>query len=392
MKNKYKQFLITIFILFLLAFSLYLLPGKKTTLYFYNSDTKTPLEGEILFDNAYLGNLEKGNITFRNLKIIPDYLTYIGIENDEKFEIKYPFPEDYHSFEVLGFPLTNEEITFYKEYYQYHQKDLFPEIIEPHFMNKLITWKIEDKKQCWKTEEDKIRKAFSEIENASKGYLEFGETSINPDITILCYQNFSEKYEEFEKEIEVLKTCENISFEGEKKSATNSEQNIGYNEYKISSKIIFQNSEKTVWEVCKVDKTKLTFDPEIIFDSDTKLNEQIFGEGGPSKTIGNIILNGKAKFFGDKNNIVSCTSGFPLTEVHELLHVLGFSHSIEETELPKDNWGYPKNDINYISDVLYPYKVCLNQTNINDRYSSCLQYIYSNGLTGNCSDVRFMFE
>ncbi|MEX0921066.1 MAG: hypothetical protein WDZ62_02265 [Candidatus Pacearchaeota archaeon] len=404
--KKVSYFVIGIILLILLI--LYFLLEPKTTFSFYNSDTGESLNGELFFDNYSFGYLEGGNISVPSLDHIPSSLKLISDQDGEKFKVEYIFPEDYYSYSVVPFSLSQEDIDFYKKYYSHSKEDSFSNVLEPHFKEVPITWKLTDPSQCWKTEEEKIRKSFLEIEKASDGYLKFQEVYSNPDIIVNCYQDFTERYEELREEIEFFKTCENITFEGRKRSATNSELGLddytiihsgGFiyriderKDYKVSSEIISINDTLTTWEVCKVNISDLSLNPHIVFGSDSNLNEYLIGEGGPSKSVGNIILESEARFFGDKNVIVSCTSGFPLPEVHELLHVLGFSHIVEEDELPKDTFGYPINDPKYTSDILYPYKRCLDQTKINEHYSSCLKYIYSNGEVGSCDNVNFMSE
>ena len=405
MKNKKTLIAVCIIVLIILFF--YFIPERKTTFSFYNSDTGESLNGEIFFDNYSFGYLEDGNISVSKLEIIPSSLIFLGEDNGENFKVEYFFPEDYYDYSVVPFSLSQEEIDFYKEYYPHSKEDSFSKVLEPHFKKVPITWKLADSSQCWKTEEEKIRKAFVELEQSSEGYLKFQEVYSNPDILVNCYQNFTKKFEELKEEIEFFKTCENITFEGRKTSATNSELGLddytifhsgGFTyrvderkNYKVSADIISINDESTIWEVCKVNISDLSLNPYVVFNPNSKLDDYLIGEGGPSQSIGNIILKSEANFFGNEKVIVSCTSGFPLPEVHELLHVLGFAHIIEEDELNTGIFGTPINDPQYISDILYPYKICLNQTKINEHYSSCLKYIYSNGEVGNCDNVNFMF-
>jgi len=392
MLKKFKKTIIFISLILLVVIVFYLIPEKPTIFTFTNSDTGESLNGEVFLDNYYLGYLEQGNISVPSLENVPLNLKFIGEQAGEKFEVKYSFPKDYNSYKIVPFSLTQEEIDFYKEYYNHKQEDAFLNVLEPHFKKTPITWKIEDSTQCWKTEENKIRLAFSEIEESSEGYIKFQEVYSNPDILIMCYTNFTEKYNEYKEELEDKKTCKNITFDTNKIAATNIELEISEIEYKVSAKIILQESNKTIWEVCKINKEEIGFNPEIIFNPNLKLSDYLIGEGGPTESFGNLILQGEARFFGDKDVIVSCTSGFPLPEIHEFLHVLGFDHIIEINELPTDFFGDKYVPKEYVGDVLSPYQNCINQTKINQHYSSCLKYIYSNGEIGDCSGVKFMFE
>ena len=86
----------------------------------------------------------------------------------------------------------------------------------------------------------------------------------------------------------------------------------------------------------------ISFYPETSRDADIMIGcsqdyiekeENVFiaGEGGPTKIINtslyNVILQGKISLFRK----VSCD--FPLVEIHELLHVLGFDHSKDEKSI-----------------------------------------------------------
>ncbi|OGZ81150.1 MAG: hypothetical protein A2256_03525 [Candidatus Staskawiczbacteria bacterium RIFOXYA2_FULL_32_7] len=359
-----------------------------------------------------MGNLDNGTIKISkfdesNYSIIK----LVGDDNGWIYEAEYSFPEDYLTYENISFFLSTYELKFLKEYYFYKQGDLFSNVSEPHFKKTPITWKIVDKSQCWETEENKIRLAFSEIEKSTNYILKFQEVLNDADIEILCYTNFSKQYEKFKSELNLKKECKNITFDSKKVAvssyelgiddspydigiANTSEGIIGlyeYNpnsdrEYEISSNAVLVSDNETIWEVCKVRIDELSFDPYTIFDSNSKLNDYLIGEGGPVKSAGNIILKGEANFLGDKSQITTCISGFPLSEVHELLHVLGFRHILEISELSEYKTTL------YANDILYPYKNCEVQMEINKKYSECLEYIYSNGLRGNCTNVPTMIQ
>ena len=72
--------------------------------------------------------------------------------------------------------------------------------------------------------------------------------------------------------------------------------------------------------------------------------------------------------------------------MHELLHVFSFGHSYEPPWDPYE--GY--SDWDYARDIMFPSVHCLYQIEIQDKYVSCLEYIYSNGEVGFCSDVNFL--
>lgn len=69
------------------------------------------------------------------------------------------------------------------------------------------------------------------------------------------------------------------------------------------------------------------------------------------------------------------SKGYPDTEVHEILHTLGFDH---------------KNETCHIMNPYTQVNECEN-IKINKDISQCLKHIYSNGKEGSCFLVNFMF-
>lgn len=85
----------------------------------------------------------------------------------------------------------------------------------------------------------------------------------------------------------------------------------------------------------------------------------------------NIIVKGDINIYGQG---MTCASGYPVTEVHEMLHLFNFTHN------PNDG------------SILRRYSESSSQRcrikKIDNGYISCLKYIYSNGLfPGNCSNI-----
>jgi hypothetical protein len=365
---------------------------SKILFSFINTDNGRYVDGEVLLGNVSMGFTTMGNISVSLSKCKSLDVLFIGMGDAKKFEIEYVLPEDYCSYDIMPFELTDEEIEYYQEYYLRHKEDDFSDVPYMHFKKMPITWRIENYDECWKTEVDKIRNAFEVIENSTEKIVRFEEVFDSPDINVLCYTNMTWKLKPYMDELDTKKSCENITFNEKKEHIINiNEINIGQDEFIVSSDIILLSNSKTIWEICKVNKEDVSFDISIIYEDYL----DILGEGGPKEVAGYIILKGEAKFIGDKDVITTCSSGFPLVEVHELLHVFGFDHIIDEKELNDkyyDSWyGYNIPE-NYLKDVLLPYKKCSTQVEINDYYVSCLKYIYSNGKTGKCSGVRFMYE
>ncbi len=364
-------------------------------LVFANNDTGKFLDGRLYIDGEYIGDTINGNISIPK-KSSSSRLTFLSDDNGESYEIDYELTVDDYYYDILSVNQSNQEIAYYKEYYPYKEDDQFPKIGLWHFKKMPITWKIEDPSKCWKTEDEKIRKAFDEISLATDNLVRFEEVYANPDINVLCYDNMTEKLNEYLSDIHFRKTCENITFE-ERKTVLigRNESNISDDELQMSAKILSINNKQTVWEICKIKKEYVIFDPNVLSSDNPEqaLKDSLLGEGGPTQVAASIIVKGEAKFLGDQNIITTCSSGFPLVEVHEIMHVLGFGHIVEEEELIEkyDSILSPNIPREYLEDLMLPYMKCSSQTKINEHYTSCLKYIYSNGEIGDCDRVRFIY-
>jgi hypothetical protein len=90
-----------------------------------------------------------------------------------------------------------------------------------------------------------------------------------------------------------------------------------------------------------------------------------------------LLTDGEITFFtkGPKEfrMVDYCDTGFPRTEVHEILHVFGFAH---------DN-----SPVNIMKMVNTAGKCGI--VKINNEFLWCLKHIYSNGATGTCRDIAF---
>ncbi|MBT3394968.1 DUF4190 domain-containing protein [archaeon] len=90
----------------------------------------------------------------------------------------------------------------------------------------------------------------------------------------------------------------------------------------------------------------------------------------------NLILKGKIEFYGQG---AICSTGYPVLEVHEILHLFDISHN------PKTN------------SIMFPYSADSSRkckiTKIDEEYISCLMYTYSNGtVPGDCNFPNFFEE
>ncbi len=108
------------------------------------------------------------------------------------------------------------------------------------------------------------------------------------------------------------------------------------------------------------------------------------GYGGPEYYIGsNKITNGSMVLYAHDPKFSRCES-YPVTEIHEILHSLGFDHI------------YNKNSIMYEGDripIMLEWEesdqphVCIE---IETKITNCLKYIYSSGTKGtSCSGILF---
>ncbi|MBU0761374.1 MAG: hypothetical protein KJ600_06385 [Nanoarchaeota archaeon] len=253
-------------------------------------------------------------------------------------------------------------------------EDQFSNVEELHWGHMPLTYKVIDGEICEGIQLRAIKNSFEILENLTDGYVSFVESGGNVDIDVYCIDR--------EKEIEKLKEhkiCSYHVFNYSKTSLSTYEEGILNIETQrfVSARTLIRTEEKTIYEVCYIDIQNVTF----------SFNFDALGEGGPNYLLGNVIVNSSVNIFKLGESWTTCTS-FPTKEMHEILHGFGFGHSYEPYFDPY--YGYSAQDIHYLSDLMFPRLYCQYNKGLQEKYISCLKYIYSNAEVGNCYDVSFL--
>jgi hypothetical protein len=253
------------------------------------------------------------------------------------------------------------------------EKDSFSNMDELHWAHMPLTYNITNKEDCEDYELKNILDSFEIIENSTSGIVNFIEAENNPDIVLRCIN--------VEKELKKAEICKLVIFDYKKSNFSAYEEggiNMSSQLFR-STTVIEQGDNKTIYNVCYVNQDDLPF--HATYDS---IQGTLLGEALPNYE-GNKIINATLWIYHRDSRCAF----FPVTEVHELLHDFGFGHSYEPFFDPL--YGYADKDAIYLMDIMFPYLSCSLQKEIQDKYISCLKYIYSNGqFYGSCSDVNFL--
>lgn len=247
----------------------------------------------------------------------------------------------------------------------FEKEKIFPDnffsISELHWTYMPLTYSIRNQEDCGINGISKIRKAFDLISNSTKKIVLFNEVKEQPiDIMISCY-DIEKELLKFEKNI-------TLSFPSNKTAINFKEEffieHPDYYSIKIPE-LIFKNSSEKYYRIYYVNLKELPF--EISTNEYGEID--LLGLGGPV-VYGKKIINASIDFYLNDGQSGSSLS-FPSKEIHEILHTFGFDHyNVDER------------------DIMYPYTSFYQS--MNNKYVSCLKYIYSNGKQENCSNVNFM--
>jgi hypothetical protein len=253
------------------------------------------------------------------------------------------------------------------------EKDSFSNVKEQHWTHMPLSFNIINKEKCEEYEIKGILDSFEIIKNSTVGAVSFIETETKPDITLYCIN--------VEEELKNAEICKYVTFDYKKSSFSAYEEggiNMSLHLFRRTD-LIESGDNKTVYNLCYVNKKDLPF--YATYDSTQGI---VLGEALPNYK-GNKIINATIWIY---HKDTRCAD-FPVLEVHELLHDFGFGHSYEPYF---DPWyGYKSKDTVYLKDIMFPYLYCIHQKEIQEKYISCLKYIYSNGKTGgNCSNINFL--
>jgi len=254
-------------------------------------------------------------------------------------------------------------------------KDSFSKVTQVHWTTMPLTYQIFDEGNCNIIQINHFREGLEIIITLTNGLVNFTEVEENPDLKVTCINR--EKIEaNLLKWREENKICKNITI-------FDNPQTIDWYDYLdetierfFFAKILEETKDVKIWELCYTPESKSS---GFLFEA------SILGEGGPSEISSNQILKGEIKLYQEEDGTSRCT--YPTKEIHELLHSFGFGHVEEPSWDPY--YGYVTWEP--VKDILFPRLYCQYQTELNEKYVSCLKYIYSNGQIGFCGDnVNFM--
>lgn len=268
-------------------------------------------------------------------------------------------------------------------------KDSFESINELHWDHMPLTYQLRNNGDCGGLQISKMLEALELLENRTNGYIKFIETNeTDLDLIIQCLDVEKIKNSYFE-EIERLKNSKKLNYIT--KTYNPPRNSISTYEEGILNKSehLFINAtklNKETWIIYYLNKSDINQSRIKSYDIDNwkDISGDTLGDARPL-IIGNKIVNATINLYKPEFGWTVCTK-FPAKEMHELLHVFGFGHSYEPYWDPYE--GY--SDWSYAKDIMFPYNYCVYQTEIQEKYISCLKYIYSNGEVGYCSEVNFL--
>jgi hypothetical protein len=251
--------------------------------------------------------------------------------------------------------------------------DDFLDVQELHWEHMPLTYKIQDRAGCVGSPIEKLQEAFALIEESTDDLVVFDEVSVSePDIEIFCYDRealFEEAGDGYR--------CETIGLEPSRESISPLKDGVIEEEdYLVSDRLLNSTENDTFFEVCYIDASEVGdgFDmsalreaePEITDGKITGARMNIYNQGAP-----NVCLK------------------IPSWEIHQTFHVLGIAHS-PEPRFDID-YGWYAKDVDLFKDVMSPTLMCMYQREVDEKYFSCLKYVYLNsGQEGSCESVSFI--
>jgi hypothetical protein len=264
------------------------------------------------------------------------------------------------------------------------EKDMFPGIPKLHWDHMPLKFLINEQSplgDCSNSNiPDKVRKTFQTIENGTDKIVYFEETDVigEADIILNCVDKdaFIEYYRDnatcIVETYDYYKNIINVYGDGILEEGK---------QYEISVKAQKISDSYSAWEICYFDEKEIGVSldyftvgdalPDIEGDIINKASINLYKKESISEDI----------FGGD----IWTTCGFPAKSTHEILHSFGFGHPY--LEYYGSDPIYATNVPLFVrKDIMAPIINCALQTEIQEKYYSCLKYIYSNGEQGNCDE------
>jgi len=255
--------------------------------------------------------------------------------------------------------------------------DSFPNSAEAHWTHMPLTYKIEDEEKCGTTVAS-LKEAFTIIQDSTDNIVRFEEDSGSPDIKFKCIDGEQEV-----KEQNDTVTCKDEIYDYDKiRIDPLREDLIVEGDFLLNATEVFRNLSTVFDNATNETTTELEVVYSICYIPSASVPDSL-KELEPTKQE-NFILFSTINIYKPGKFSTSC-SNFPAREVHTILHSFGFAHA----DVPGYDDYYGWADPNALRDIMFPDILCKFQTKIEDKYSSCLKNIYSNGAEGSCDGVNF---
>lgn len=251
--------------------------------------------------------------------------------------------------------------------------DSFIDVEELHWNHMPLSYKfVNNISRCEGAPIVKMQEAFAEIQKASQNKVRFVEVFGNDttDINVTCVdrQALLDTLGKYESCKTVLLDYRSAQFSGY--------EVLSSNDFVTSLTLVSRNDTINTYKLCYVNKR-----------AGFSFNWSLLEEAEPVVKKG-IIVWGNKNIYTVDSEYAYCT-GFPAKEVHDIMHLLGFAHA--ETPVFHEHYGWFSKDERYFRDIMFPYPYCAYMSEINDNYAKCLEYIYSDGESGEgCANVNFV--
>jgi hypothetical protein len=288
------------------------------------------------------------------------------------YNLEFSFGNENDQERVIEEEIPMEEVTIVR--------DQFENIKQLHWNHMPLKYKIINLQDCGGDEVKEARKAFELVQNQTDNLVRFEETEGESDIKLECVKGG------IPKEMEGKRECENFTFDHYKTQLSVYTEGLlsRFSQKLVSTKLINRSEKITVYQICwewgNFNPMMVLAEEQMPEISDDEINEGYI----------NLYLYGEG---------VRCAH-FPAREVHEILHNLGIAHPVSNRLADKIFEALQKGlylDISreeateITKDAMFTYFNCALQTKIQEKYISCLKYIYSNGkIEGDCSKVKFL--
>ncbi len=228
-------------------------------------ETGAQINGEVLINNISIGYTNNGTIIIPELNNTPKEFIFRGNHKGDNFEFLFEFPQDLEEYSEFPFAIDEESIG-----------DDFYHIEDVHWTHMPVTYYITNERECGKYETYAIKWATDLITNSTDGIVKFEKINSSADINFKC--SFLEDCYKEVVDIEEYFTTT---------TETICEYDSGY-------------AEITNYEGNKILNAEI---------------ELVGLDGFAETSVGNKVSGFK---IGD--------SGYPTTELHEILHTFGYGH------------------------------------------------------------------